>query len=122
MKFDPLLPAFVAATTTFTLFIIKDWLFAARQRRQYAVRLLVHCCRTLSKALELNPASLDIKASILDSTIDVYLKNSDLDIALASYLDVFFLWKSGIYMSATQNQIDEARRKLATAMDRIANA
>lgn len=123
MSTQSIMPALIATLTTIVLFVIKDWIFVARQRKRYATRLLIHCCRTLLRVLEMNPASVDyLKATAIESYIDIYLKYPNFDDALTSYLDVYFSWKNGTYISTSEGVINEAKRSLLVALEKITDS
>jgi hypothetical protein len=120
MGIQSVIPALIATLTTIAVFVLKDWLFVDRQRRLYAKRLLIHCCRTLLRILEMNPVSADyLKITAIESYIDVYLKHPDLDSALDCYLDTYFSWRNGMYLSAAEAVIEDAKRDLLYVLERI---
>ncbi len=111
-----LLPAVIAAITTFALFILKDWLFVTRQRRIFARRLLSYSCGTLATALSAPPSSIEMKTTTLESYTDVMIGDAVLEAALTTYMTHFLRWRSGYFESIPEAQ----RRKAADELENIA--
>lgn len=111
--------AIIAIFSGIALFFVKDWLFASSQRKRYAQRLLIHSCKLLLHVLHMNPSSYNLKSDNLEPYIDIFLKHPYLDAALDKYLDIYFLWKGGAYLSANIAEIESARRYLSDAVESI---
>ena len=60
-----------------------------------------------------------LKATAVESYIDIYLKHPNLDDALTCYLDTYFSWKNGTYLNTTEAVIEDAKRGLLAALERI---
>ena len=111
-----LFPALISAVTTFALFVLKDWLFAAQQRKVFAKRLLRYSCGTLATALSTQPGSVELKTSILESYTDVFVGDPTLEAHLTEYMKYYLWWRSGYFESAAEAQ----RHKASEALQKIA--
>jgi hypothetical protein len=106
------LPAFIAAVTSFALFIFKDWLFTTRQRKVFASRLLKYSCSTLALALEIPPSNVDLKISTLENYTDALIGNVELDESFTIYMAHYLRWRAGFFQSASESQRISASEEL----------